>query len=74
MKHFNYGIDDVIMCEACEEKVAKDIHHIDNKGMGGSKEKDYIENLAALCRTCHEHAHNDPGFNFMVKELHLKKL
>jgi len=30
-----------------------DIHHIDCKGMGGSKQKDYIENLQALCRECH---------------------
>ena len=30
-----------------------DIHHLDNKKMGGSKTKDYIDNLMALCRDAH---------------------
>lgn len=33
---------------------AQDIHHIDCKGMGGSKTKDNIENLMALTREEHE--------------------
>jgi 5-methylcytosine-specific restriction endonuclease McrA len=32
---------------------AVDINHIDCRGMGGSKTKDVIENLQALCRKCH---------------------
>lgn len=32
---------------------ATDIHHIIARGMGGSKNKDRIENLMALCRNCH---------------------
>lgn len=43
---------DFIPCEVCSKK-AVDIHHIDAKGMGGSKNKDYIDNLIALCRECH---------------------
>lgn len=39
-------------CEMCFAP-AQDIHHIYCKGMGGSKKKDYIENLMALCRRCH---------------------
>ena len=58
MEYFDYVRDDVIICEHCKNKRANDIHHIDNKGMGGSKTKDYIENLIALCRKCHEMAHN----------------
>ena len=58
-KYFGYGIDDRILCEYCNSKIAVDIHHIDNKGMGGSKEKDNIENLIALCRVCHEDAHKE---------------
>ena len=53
--YFNsFGFDkcDVIYCEVCGA-VAVDIHHIECKGMGGSKLKDYIENLMALCRGCH---------------------
>jgi 5-methylcytosine-specific restriction endonuclease McrA len=29
-----------------------DIHHIERRGMGGG-DKDYIENLMAVCRPCH---------------------
>ena len=45
-------MSDFIECEVCKGK-AVDIHHIDCRGMGGSKEKDTIENLMALCRGCH---------------------
>ena len=55
MKHFGYGADDVILCEACHRK-AVDIHHIKYKSRGG---KDEIENLMAVCRTCHDLAHNE---------------
>ena len=27
--------------------------------MGGSEEKDYIENLIGLCRVCHDDAHDE---------------
>ena len=30
-----------------------DIHHIESRGMGGSKTKDDPNNLMALCRACH---------------------
>jgi 5-methylcytosine-specific restriction endonuclease McrA len=52
MNYFGYSIADFIPCECCEAK-AVDIHHIKSRGMGGSKEKDCIENLMALCRHCH---------------------
>ena len=52
MDYFDYGIDDVILCEVCGHK-AVDIHHIDGRGKG----KDVIENLMALCRKCHNAAH-----------------
>ncbi len=58
MSYFDYVQDDVILCEHCGNR-AVDIHHITPKGMGGSKTKDYIENLIALCRKCHEMAHNN---------------
>jgi len=41
-----------IPCEMCGAR-ATDIDHIENRGMGGSKTKDVIENLQALCRRCH---------------------
>ena len=53
LKHYGYGEEDIILCQCCGG-VAVDIHHIDCKGMGGSKLRDHIENLIALCRKCHE--------------------
>jgi len=50
--HFGYTDTDFIPCEVCHSK-AVDIHHIEARGMGGSKLKDNIENLQALCRQCH---------------------
>lgn len=50
--YFGHGVDSFIPCEVCGSR-ATDIHHIDCRGMGGSKSKDFIENLQALCRTCH---------------------
>ena len=44
---------DFIKCECCP-KEAVDIHHIKARGMGGTKKKDVIENIMALCRDCHE--------------------
>lgn len=57
-KFFNLDEFDFIECANCQ-KQAVDIHHIEPKGMGGSKEKDNIENLIALCRKCHELAHSN---------------
>jgi len=53
--YFSYGIQDSIPCEICGSNCA-DVHHIDPRKMGGSKTKDYIENLIGLCRDCHDFA------------------
>ena len=55
LKHFKYGEQDFIRCEHCGKK-AVDIHHIVYRSHGG---KDEIDNLIALCRGCHEMAHNN---------------
>lgn len=47
-----YDVTDFICCEVCRA-TAVDIHHIESRGMGGSKNADTIENLMALCRECH---------------------
>lgn len=49
---FRYDISDFIPCEVCQSK-AVDIHHIRSRKMGGTKQADTIENLMALCRSCH---------------------
>lgn len=48
----HFGWSDFYPCEVCGAR-AVDIHHIHPRGMGGSKTKDVIENLMALCRSCH---------------------
>lgn len=52
MEFFGYDTSDFIPCEICGAK-AVDIHHIEARGMGGSKNKDHPVNLMALCRACH---------------------
>ena len=52
LNHFGYIGEDFIPCEVCGSK-AVDIHHIHRRGMGGSKDADKIENLMAVCRSCH---------------------
>jgi len=52
-QYFNIGEQDVPMCEWCNKRQAVDINHIEPRRMGGSKTKDYIENLVGMCRECH---------------------
>jgi 5-methylcytosine-specific restriction endonuclease McrA len=82
--YFGYETGDVIPCEVClydfnknKEGVVKDavdIHHISARKMGGSKLKDYPENLMALCRSCHIEAENSKKKNNRCKIIHLKKI
>jgi len=52
LNYFGYDTSDFIPCEVCGSQ-STDIHHLSCRGMGGSKTKDVIENLQALCRPCH---------------------
>jgi 5-methylcytosine-specific restriction endonuclease McrA len=52
LKGMGYDTNSWIACEVCGA-TAVDIHHIESRGMGGSKIADTIENLMALCRPCH---------------------
>ena len=71
--YFDYCVQDFIPCEVCGAR-SVDIHHLTPKGMGGSKTKDHIENLIAVCRSCHNKCHSDPRFNDRAKDLHLNRL
>lgn len=73
LRYFGYTVADTILCEYCGA-VAVDIHHIVPRGMGGSKHKDTIENLVALCRGCHNSAEVDDNVNRRIKEKHLCRL
>lgn len=50
-----YTTTDFIACEVCGAQ-AQDIHHIQPRGMGGSKTRDTADNLIAMCRACHHEA------------------
>lgn len=70
MKFFDYGDQDMILCENCGKK-AVDIHHLIFRSHRG---KDNIKNLCALCRKCHERAHGEPEFNERLKHVHHKRM
>jgi len=63
-----------IQCEVCGKEAGSsfimDIHHIDNRGAGGSKTKDYIENLMALCRSCHDKYGDKKQFKSFLTNIH----
>ena len=68
MDFFGFFGDEYIPCETCNAK-AVDIHHIVARRMGGS-EKDQIENLMALCRSCHIKYGDKKQYMEMLKERH----
>lgn len=68
-ENFGYAIDEFVACEICGQR-AVDIHHIDCRGMGGSKEKDKIENLMAVCRKCHIQYGDKKDHIEWLKEIH----
>ena len=70
LEYFGFDVTDYIQCEVCFSP-ADDIHHIEARGMGGSKTKDYIENLQAVCRTCHIKYGDKTKHKEQLKEIHL---
>ena len=74
MDFHDYVLDDVILCEHCS-KVAVDIHHIDARGLGGDLRghRNQIENLIALCRSCHIKAETNKDFNNQLREYNKQK-
>ena len=74
MNHFGYCIEDFIPCETCGSK-AVDIHHIEARGMGGSStDTDCIENIMALCRSCHITYGDKKNHIEYLKMIHKDKL
>ena len=73
MNHFGYDISSFIDCEVCG-KVGNDLHHIEARQMGGSKNKDFIENLMCLCRECHIKYGDKKQFKEFLKCKHTEKL
>jgi hypothetical protein len=73
MDHFGYDINSWIPCEVCG-KTAIDIHHLEARGIGGSKEADNIENLMALCREDHLKYGDKKQYKEWLKEIHEQRL
>ena len=75
LSEMGYDETDWIPCEiiGCEMALI-DIHHINCKGMGGSKTKDYIENLQGLCRHHHEKYGDRKQYMDFLKYCHIKRL
>jgi hypothetical protein len=71
LNSMGYDETEFIPCEICHSK-AVDIHHIEARGMGGSKEKENIENLQALCRSCHNTFGDKIMFKSFLKYTHAK--
>jgi hypothetical protein len=70
---FGYDETSWIPCEMCGQ-TAVDINHIDARGMGGSKLKDNIENLMAMCRKCHMELGDKKEHKVMLKVVHQVKM
>jgi 5-methylcytosine-specific restriction endonuclease McrA len=73
LKAMGYDESDFIPCEICNAK-SVDIHHIDARGMGGAKDKDTIENIMALCRSCHVKYEGNKSDKEYLKQIHLIKI
>ena len=71
--YFGYDKNSFIECEICGAK-AVDLHHIERRGMGGSKSADRIENIMALCRKHHEEFGDKKQWKEWLIKLHTIKL
>jgi hypothetical protein len=69
LEYFGYGPEDFIPCELCGDRSGPP-HHIDCRGMGGSKGKDVIENLMGLCPPDHVKYGDKKQFMEFLKEKH----
>lgn len=69
LKNMGFTTDCKIPCEVCN-KTAVDIHHIECRGMGGTKDKNDISNLMALCRDCHIKYGDKKQYKEYLKNVH----
>lgn len=73
-KHFGVDYDPSTGWHDCVSEISGlpsiDIHHIQARGMGGSKNADRIENLMALTREEHEEFGDVPEKREYLQEIH----
>ena len=67
---FGYAEGDYIPCEMCNSP-AVDIHHLERRTRN-KVTNDYIENLVAVCRSCHLACESDNAFNMYTRIKHLE--
>ena len=71
-EYYGYTHQEEVLCRVCNAP-AQDIHHIEPRSKFGKKrkdEQDKIENLIALCRTCHDKAHSGELTKEFLKTFH----
>ena len=68
LNFFGYDEGSTILCEMCND-VAVDIHHLERRN---KTKNDYVENLIAVCRSCHIKAESDKCFNMYCRIKHLE--
>jgi hypothetical protein len=72
--YFGVDYDPVTGWHDCKSEIsglpAVDIHHIESRGMGGSKNANRIENLMALTREEHEKYGDKKQYVDYLKQIH----
>lgn len=72
--YFDVDYDPVTGWHDCVSEIsgesAEDVHHINSRGMGGSKNADNIENLMALTREEHDFYGDKKQFIEYLKGIH----
>ena len=71
MEYFGYQIVEDAYCELCGKPCGPP-HHIQARGLGGSKERDNIENLIGLCYTHHIDAEDHVYSKEYLTKIHLQ--
>ena len=71
LAEMGYDESDWIPCEipGCESRCI-DVHHIERRGMGGTKQPEQIENLMGLCRWHHEKYGDIKQFKPFLNQVH----
>ena len=74
--YWGYCESDIPLCGGCFKEPAVDIHHLDQKGMGGVKYNrlNRIDNLFPVCRSCHTIAHKNKSINEKWKNVLKEKM
>jgi len=73
MKHWGYSPGDFMPCEWCGGTMV-DVHHLTPRSLSKKADVNKIDNLAGVCRICHDKAHASKAFNEELRAKHIKKI